>query len=81
MIPLKLSVNNPLPSTGFLRLTQVIGCPKQGIPALIPVSQTAWYAGIRAGKYPKPIKLNERTAAYKVEDIKALIERLSSQQA
>jgi hypothetical protein len=38
-----------LPSTGYLRLPQILGCPKDNIPTLIPVSKSAWWAGIKAG--------------------------------
>lgn len=58
-------MNNALPETGFVRLSQVL--------SLFPVSRTAWYEGIKDGKYPAPIKLSERTAAYRVSDIRALL--------
>lgn len=63
----------PLPETGFLRLPQIIGHPKSGRPPVIPVSKSSWWAGVAAGKYPKPIKLGPRTTAWRVEDIRALI--------
>lgn len=49
----------------FLRLPEVL--------ALFPVSRTAWYQGIKDGKYPAPVKLSERTAAWRVSDIRALL--------
>ena len=48
---------------------------------LIPVGKSAWYAGIKEGRFPAPVKLNKRASAYRVEDIRALIERLSSGEA
>lgn len=62
-----------LPSIGFVRLADVL--------KLIPVGKSAWYAGIKEGRFPAPVKLNKRAAAYRVEDIRALIERLSSGEA
>ena len=64
-----------LPETGFLRLPQIIGNPKADppIPALIPVSRSTWWAGVRTGKYPKSISLGPRTTAWRVEDIRKLI--------
>lgn len=59
-----------LPATGFVRLAIVL--------ALFPVSKSSWFAGIKAGIYPQPVKLGPRMAAYRVEDIKALIERVSA---
>lgn len=65
-----------LPETGFLRLHQIIGNRKAvpPIPALIPVSKSAWWAGIKKRLYPQSVKLGPRTTAWRVEDIRALIE-------
>lgn len=67
-----------LPATGFVRIWQIVGNPKAEppTPALIPVCRTTFLNGVKSGKYPKPVKLGERTTAWKVEDIRALIERL-----
>jgi hypothetical protein len=64
-----------LPEIGYLRIKQIIGDPRATppIPAIIPVCKTAWYAGCKSGKYPKPVKLAARTSAWKVEEIRALI--------
>ncbi|MGZ8213932.1 MAG: helix-turn-helix transcriptional regulator [Methylosarcina sp.] len=61
---------------GFLRLWEIIGDRKRGIQGLIPVSKTAWYEGIKSGKYPAQVKLGVRSVAWKTEDIRELIERL-----
>ena len=67
-----------LPETGFLRLKQILGDPKANppIPPLIPVSKSTWWAGVKAGIYPKPVRLSKRITAWRVEDIRALMERL-----
>ena len=64
-----------LPETGYLRIWHVIGDPTTTTPtpALIPISRTSWLNGVKSGKYPKPVKLSERTTAWRVEDIRALI--------
>ena len=65
-----------LPETGFLRITQIIGNPKAipPIPAIIPVSKSTWWEGVKSGRYPKPVKsLGLRITAWRVEDIRALI--------
>lgn len=65
-----------LPETGFLRLPSIIGNAKANppIPALIPVRKSTWWAGVKAGRYPKPVKLGPRVTAWRVEDIRALIQ-------
>jgi prophage regulatory protein len=70
-----------LPETGFLRLRQIIGDPKARppIPPIYPISRSAWYAGQAAGRFPKPVKLGPRAAAYRVEDIRALLAQSAQQ--
>lgn len=67
-----------IPETGFLRLPQIIGNPKAEppIPAIVPVCKSRWYAGIKAGRFPAPIKLGPRTSAWRVEDIRKLCESM-----
>jgi predicted DNA-binding transcriptional regulator AlpA len=40
----------------------------------IPVSKSTWWAGVKSGRYPQPIKLGPRITAWRTEDIEALIE-------
>jgi len=72
------STTHQLPEAGFLRLWQIIGNPKAvpPTPPLIPVGRTSFLNGVKSGKYPQPVKLGERTTAWKVEDIRALIGKL-----
>ncbi len=57
---------NSLPETGFLRLPEVL--------KLYPVSRSTWWAGIRSGRYPKPVNLGRRMTAWRAEDIRDLIQ-------
>ena len=57
----------------FLRLWQIIGDRKRGIDPIIPISKSAWWAGVREGKFPQPIKLGERTTVWRESDIHKLI--------
>ena len=59
-----------LPETGFVRLAHVL--------KIIPVCRTAWFAGVKEGRFPKPVSLGPRTSAYRVEDIRALIAHLGN---
>ena len=58
--------NRTLPSTGFVRLPQVL--------AVYPVSRSKLYADIKAGKFPAPLKLSERVSAWKVETLLTFLE-------
>jgi hypothetical protein len=68
--------SNRLPEYGYIRLRQILGDPKADppCPAIIPVSRTTWYQGVKDGRFPKPVKLSARIAAWRVEDIRALVE-------
>lgn len=69
----------PFPQSGFLRLKQILGDPKAKppTPAIIPVSNSAWWDGIKKGIYPRPVKLSARTSAWRIADILALIEKIN----
>ncbi len=61
--------NTHFPTTGFVRLSAIIA-PN----GPIPVSKSTWWAGIKDGRFPKPIKLGPRITAWRVEDIRSLID-------
>ena len=65
-------MNKDLPATGFVRDKQIF--------QFIPVSRSSWWAGVAEGRYPKPVKLGPRTTAWRVQDIRDLIEQLASGQ-
>jgi prophage regulatory protein len=75
---MKLKSNTPtseageLPTVGFLRLSSILS-PR----GPIPVGKSTWWAGVKTGRFPKPIKLGPRTTAWKVEDIRDLIDKAS----
>lgn len=60
------------------RLHEIIGNRKKGIPPIVPVSRSSWYSGIKKGRYPRPVKLSERSTAWLSTDIDDLILRLSA---
>jgi prophage regulatory protein len=70
----------PLPSTGFVRQKQIIGDRKHGIAGPLPIGPTKWWDGIQKGIFPAPIRLGNITM-WRVEDVRALIERLASEGA
>lgn len=37
-----------------------------------PVSRATWYAGIRAGRFPAPLKIGLRAVAWRSADVLAL---------
>jgi prophage regulatory protein len=69
-----------LPETGYVRLKQIVGNAKANppIPALFPVGTSTWWAGVRDGRYPRSVKLSPRVTAWRIEDIRHLIEATSN---
>lgn len=65
--------DNKLPEAGLVRLAQIVGDKKNGIPPIIPVGKSSWWAGVKSGKYPQPIKLGKKTTCWNVVDIRKLI--------
>lgn len=57
--------NNTLPEIGFVRLPMIL--------KVFPVSKSKWWAGVKDGQYPKPVKLSSKITAWKAEDIRDLI--------
>ena len=58
---------NKKPDNALMRLPQIL--------ELIPISRSAWWAGCKSGKYPKPVKLGPRTTAWRASDIAELLKR------
>lgn len=70
-----MSLINEIPKVGYCRLCQIIGSKKSKppIPAVLPISRTTWYEGIKAGKFPKPLIVG-RCAMWRWADIRKLLE-------
>lgn len=58
-----------LPSTGYVRLPDII---KPRGP--IPVGKSTWWAGVKDGRFPRPVKLGPRLTVWRVDDIRRLID-------
>jgi prophage regulatory protein len=54
-----------VPSAGFMRLPAIL--------AVYPIGRSTWWAGVRSGRYPAPVKLGPRITAWRVEEIRALL--------
>ena len=67
----------------FLRLKQIVGDFKTDPPIspLIPVGRSSWWAGVKSGRFPKPVKLGPRTTVWRQRDIISLIERLEEEKS
>ena len=64
-------IHSAIPTTGFLRLPQVL--------SFIPVGKSSWWRGVKEGRYPEPVKIAPRTTVWRAEDIAAFIKRVNEQ--
>jgi prophage regulatory protein len=62
-------LNDILPKSGFVRLRSILAPDGP-----IPVGRSTWWAGVKSGRFPKPVKLGPRTTAWRVDDIRVLID-------
>jgi prophage regulatory protein len=60
----------PFPYTGFVRLKSILAPYGP-----IPVSKSTWWAGVKSGRFPKPVKLGDRITVWRAEDIRKLFEQ------
>ena len=60
-----------LPEIGFVRIKEIL--------EIFPIGRSTWWDGVKDGRFPKSVKIGVRTTAWKVEDIRALIEKYSNQ--
>ncbi len=69
-----MKAHHTLPAEGFVRLNSIL------TPAgPIPVSKSTWWAGVKTGRYPKPVKLGPRITAWRVADIRELLAAFGEQ--
>lgn len=65
-----MTTASPTSRETLLRLPQVL--------ARFPVSRSGWYAGVKTGRFPKPVKLGPRTTCWRSTDIDKLISDLAA---
>jgi len=58
----------------LLKLRDVIGDKKRGIEGRIPMSHTKWYAGIKNGVFPPPVRIG-CGSFWRLSDIQKLIDQ------
>jgi len=61
-------IYDAMPATGYMRQSQLI-------PSIFPFSSATLWRKVKAGTFPKPVKLGPRITAWRVEDIRALLQR------
>jgi prophage regulatory protein len=66
------SLFDALPDSAFIRVSQMVQSPKRpGAPAPLPFSEPTLWRKVKAGTFPKPIKLSKRITAWNVGLVRA----------
>lgn len=53
--------------------------PRPAVKGLVPISASAWWQGVKEGRYPKPIKLSEGVTVWRASDIRRLLNERAEQ--
>ncbi|MBK8889516.1 MAG: AlpA family phage regulatory protein [Dechloromonas sp.] len=59
-----------LPITGYVRQSQLV-------PHIIPFSSATLWRKVKAGQFPRPVKLSERVTAWAADDVRAWMRQQS----
>lgn len=65
----------------YLRVSDITRNPRTGNTGLIPVSDSTWWAWVKAGKAPAPIKLSPGVTVWRAADVLAFAESLAERAA
>jgi predicted DNA-binding transcriptional regulator AlpA len=63
----------PLPDEGFVRLPSVL--------AVLGISKTSFYAGIKKGRFPQGKLLSERCRVWNSQEIRNLLSQIENESA
>ncbi len=42
---------------------------------IIPLAKSTWWAGVKSGRFPQPVKLGPRVSAWRESDIRKILEK------
>lgn len=59
----------------LVRVKEITGDPKNGQPGILPISRSAWWCGVRDGRYPAPVKLGSKTTCWRLSEVLALLDK------
>jgi len=61
----------------LVRIKEIVGDKKADppVPGLLPIGKSHFWAGVKSGKFPPPLKLGERTTCWRLSDILQIVEK------
>ncbi len=61
---------------GLYRIKTIVRT-KEGCPPLFDMSASTWWAGVRSGRFPKPVRMGKRMTRWRGSDLLAFVDRVS----
>lgn len=63
-----------LPSSGLIRMRDLLGDRKKGYIGIVPFSEATLWQRVKDGTFPAPIKISANISAWRIEDIRAWLD-------
>ena len=77
-----------IPDSGYIRQVTLIGRravkaagakpAKAAVPGTVPFSSATLWRKVKAGQFPRPVKLSDRITAWRAQDVAAWLQSLSA---
>ncbi len=73
-----MSENTARSDTKLLRISQIVGDPHAVPPieAIVPIGRSSWWAKVKSGEAPAPVKIGKRVTAWRASDVARYVESL-----
>lgn len=65
----------------YIRLKELIGNRKAGEIGIVQISRSHLFDLVKAGRFPKPIKLSEKCTVWKLSEIMQFLDSIAQQQS
>lgn len=73
----KLNSVPVIPTEGYVREAQLLGCRRRGWVPILPLSRSGLRLWIKAGRWPAPQKLGPKVIAWKASVVREALEGMS----
>lgn len=57
----------------LVRVSEIVGDKKANIKGLVPVCEASWWAGVRRGIYPQPVRLGPKVTCWRLSDVLSIV--------
>jgi prophage regulatory protein len=81
-------IHGRIPESGYIRQATLIGSravkatdtkpATPAVPGIVPFSSATLWRKVKAGQFPRPVKLSDRITAWRAQDVAAWLQSLSA---